>query len=297
MRFYMKKRIITATVFVIAWIALVALKWLVPAGWGALGFDALFCAISVLGCLELLRAMGGVSYPQKVITAAFCSAVVPLYVLVQTTAGQGFLAVACFGCVYAFALAALNVFHRGESTVRGTAVCLFAMLYCGLLSCVLSAVNHIADNSVAAILTLFLSVMFTDSGAFLVGILFKRWLPYRLAPRVSPNKTVVGAAGGVLGGMLGAVAAYFIHYGLGKVLSAPLVYEGAVHPAVVFMLIGLTLSLFAQIGDLFESAIKRECGIKDTGRLLPGHGGVLDRFDSMLFCGVVALVSFGLILA
>lgn len=292
----MKKRIITATVFVIVWLALVALKWLVPDGWGALGFDAVFCAISVLGCLELLRALKGVSSPQKTVTVAFCAAVVPLYVIVEMTAGQGFLAVACFCGVYAFALAALNVFHYGVSTVKGTVTCLFAMFYCGVLSCVLCAVNHLADNSAAAILALFLAVMFTDSGAFLIGISFKRWLPYKLAPALSPNKTVVGAVGGVIGGMLGAVVAYFAYYGMGKVTGTPLVYDGALHPAVTFMLTGLVISLFAQIGDLFESAIKRECGVKDMGRLLPGHGGVLDRFDSMLFCGAVALIGFGMII-
>lgn len=295
---FMKKRMITATVFVVVWIALVALKWLVPDGWGSLGFDALFCAIAVLGCLELLRAIKGndVSPPQKIVTVAFCAAVVPLYVVVEMTMAQGFLAVACFGGVYAFVLASLNVFHFGVSTVRGTVICLFAMLYCGVLSCILSAVNHLADNSTAAILALFLAVMFTDSGAFLVGILFKRWLPYKLAPSLSPNKTIVGAVGGVLGGMIGAIAAYFIYYGLGKAIGTPLVYGGALHPAVVFMLVGLVISLFAQIGDLFESAIKRESGIKDMGKLLPGHGGVLDRFDSMLFCGAVALLSFGMII-
>lgn len=292
----MKKRVITGTVFVLVWIALVALKWLVPGGWGALGFDALFCALSVLGCLELLRAVNGVSFAQKCVTVAFCSAVVPLYTAVQMTAGQGFLAVACFAAVYVFVLAALNIFNFGTSTVRGTARCLFAMLYCGILSCVLSAVNHISENSTAAVITLFMAVMFTDSGAFFVGLLFKRWLPQKLAPRVSPNKTVIGAAGGVLGGMIGAVAAYFIYFGLGKVIDTPLVYDGALHPAVVFMLIGFVISLFAQLGDLFESAIKRECNIKDMGKLLPGHGGVLDRFDSMLFCGVVALLSFGMII-
>ena len=292
----MKSRVITSVVYVVVLIALLALKWLVPAGWGSLGFDAVFCAIAIIGCLELLRATGGVSYLQKVFTVAFCAVAVPLYVAVQLTTGEGFLAIACCGCIYAFALAALNVFHHGDSTIKGTAICFFAMLYCGVLSCMLSAVNHIEENSTAAILTLFLACMFTDGGAFIIGSLLGHRVPLKLAPKLSPKKTVIGAVGGIIGGMLGAIAAYFIYYGLGKALDTPLVYSGALHPAVVFMFIGLVISILDQIGDLFESAIKRECGIKDMGKLLPGHGGVLDRFDSLLFSSVIALFAFGIII-
>lgn len=293
----MKSRYITGAVYVLVLIALCALKWLVPSGWGALGFDAVFTAISVLGTLELLRAIGGVNFIQKVFTVAFSAVVVPLYVACQMAMGQGFLAVAVCGCIYAFALAALNVFHHGESTLKGTATCYFAMLYCGVLSCMLSAVNHVKNNSMAAVLTLFLIVMLTDSFAFITGKLLGKYIPRKLAPSLSPNKTLIGAAGGVIGGMAGAVAAYFIYFGLGKVLDTPLIYSGALHPAVIFMLIGLVGSVFDQIGDLFESAIKRECNVKDMGKLLPGHGGVLDRFDSILFTSVIVLVSFGLIIS
>ena len=69
-------------------------------------------------------------------------------------------------------------------------------------------------------------------------------------------------------------------------------YYGSYHPLVVLMLISVPTSVLAQIGDLFESAIKRGCGIKDMGKLLPGHGGVLDRFDSMLFASVAIVVCF-----
>ena len=292
----MKKRIITGAVYVIVFLALVALKWCVPGGWGSLGFDALFCAVSVLCCLEFLKAMGGVSYLQKVITVAFCAVAVPLYVAVQMAMGQGFLALACCGCIYAFALAALNVFHHGISTVKGTAVCFFAMLYCGVLSCMLSAVNHVEENSTAAILVLFFTVMFADSGAYIIGSLLGKKITLKLAPRLSPNKTVIGGVGGIVGGMLGAIIAYYIYLGLGKVLDTPLVYDSALPAVVAFLIIGFILSIFSQIGDLFESAIKRECGIKDTGKLLPGHGGVLDRFDSMLFSSVIVLFAFGIVL-
>lgn len=295
----MKKRILTGVVYVIVLFGLLALKWLTPGGWGSLGFDALFCAISVISALELLNALKGVSYPQKVVTVAFCAMVVPLYVIVQMTMGNGFLAVGCSGLLYASVLAALNVFHHGESTVHGTMVCLMTMLYCGILSVMLSAVNHLAGNSLAAVMVLFGTAMATDTFAYVIGSIFKRWIPFKLAPKLSPNKTVIGGIGGLLGGMFGAVVAYFVYYGLTFVpgFAAPrLIYYGNMPAVLSFMFIGLVASIFAQIGDLFESAIKRECNIKDTGKLLPGHGGVLDRFDSMLFSCVIVLFSFGIII-
>ncbi len=293
----MSKRTVTGVVYVAVFLALTALKWLIPGGWGFFGFDILFCAISIIGCIEFLNATKDVSYPQKVVTIAFCAVVVPLYVAVQMTVGDGFLAIGCCGCLYAFILAGLNVFLHGDCTIRGTMTCFMAMLYCGILSSMLSAVNHLSENSTAALLLLFLTVMFTDTGAYIIGSIFKKWMPYKLAPRLSPNKTVIGGVGGLVGGMIGAVAAYFIYYGLGIVLKTPLYYTGThIHPAVCFLLIGLVTSAFAQIGDLFESAIKRECGIKDMGKCLPGHGGILDRFDSMLFSSVVVLFSFGILI-
>ncbi|MDE5943119.1 MAG: phosphatidate cytidylyltransferase [Clostridia bacterium] len=295
----MRKRVITGVVYVLVWIVLCVLKWLVPV-WGGLGFDALFCAISVLGSLELLRAVKGVSYSQKILTVAFCAVAVPLYTVTQLTTGGGFIALAvCFG-VYVLALAAFNVFNYGVCTVKGTATCIFTMIYCGVLSCILSAVNHVENNSTAAVILLFLTVMFTDSGAFIFGSLFGKFVPRKLAPKVSPHKTLIGGLGGIIGGMLGGIAAYGLSVGLNAlngvinsdVIGTAIEFSTGIPAIVVFMLAGLVISVFAQIGDLFESAIKRECNVKDMGKLLPGHGGVLDRFDSMLFCGVIVLVAF-----
>ena len=98
--------------------------------------------------------------------------------------------------------------------------------------------------------------------------------------------------------MVGALIAYYVYYGMSLVpkFGTPLVYSGTMPAVVSFMLIGLVTSIFAQVGDLFESAIKRECQIKDMGKILPGHGGVLDRFDSMLFGCVIVLFSCGMLI-
>lgn len=306
----MQKRYITSAVYVLVWIGLTALKWLVPT-WGALGFDVVFCAISVLGGMEYLRAVGNeengfctISAPQRTFTIAFCAVIVPLYVAVEMAMQEGMLAVACAFCVYIIFLAGASVFDHAKSTVKGTIMCVFGMLYCGVLSTILSCVNHLPRNSVIAILVLFMCPVFTDTCAFLVGSTLKRFFPAKLAPQLSPNKTIVGAIGGIIGGIVAGIAAYYVMYIFGGLNGvSPILGEGkgvyltftspTFHPIVALVLVGLVTSVMAQIGDLFESAVKRECHIKDMGNVLPGHGGVLDRFDSMLYCSVIVLLAFG----
>ena len=300
-------RVYTSTVYVIVWIALCSLKWAVPGGYGAFGFDALFCAISIIGSIEFLNAVGGVSAPQRAFTIAFAAVIVPLYVAVQMTMSLGLLAIACAFFVYVMFLMATSVFDHSRSTVKGTITCVFCMLYCGVLSAFMSAINHLATNSMVAILMLFMCTVLTDTGAFAVGSTLKRFFPMKLAPQLSPNKTVVGAIGGLIGGVLGGIMAYYTMYICGGINGQVFFFHmngvqlifasDVVHPLVGFVLLGFLTAIFSQIGDLFESAIKRESGIKDMGKCLPGHGGVLDRFDSMLYSSVFILLAFGIIIS
>ncbi len=119
-----------------------------------------------------------------------------------------------------------------------------------------------------------------DSSSYFVG---KRLGRRRLAPRLSPGKTVEGSIGGLVGAVVtGYVAGLFMDRVATLVLT----------PATC-ALIGLLLGVAGQLGDLSESLLKREAGVKDSGRLLPGHGGFLDRFDSILFTVPLA---YGLVL-
>lgn len=111
----------------------------------------------------------------------------------------------------------------------------------------------------------------SDTLALFAGMFFGR---HKLAPKVSPKKTVEGAVGGLLGGVFGLLVVKWIAYGITGTVF--LTYP----QAAVFGVLG---SVVSQIGDLSFSVIKREFGVKDYGKLLPGHGGVLDRFDSVTF--------------
>jgi phosphatidate cytidylyltransferase len=115
-----------------------------------------------------------------------------------------------------------------------------------------------------------------DSGAYFVGRAIGR---RKLIPAVSPGKTVEGALGGIIVAVVaGALYSALV---LGDLVGLPLgLWEGAVG--------GLLIALVAQIGDLAESLFKREAGVKDSGRVIPGHGGILDRFDALFFALPIA---------
>ena len=119
-----------------------------------------------------------------------------------------------------------------------------------------------------------------DSAAYFAGRAFGK---HKLAPVVSPNKTIEGAVGGVMGSMLLGVVVTACYTALhGQLVGVPLDTLGWRYYVVVVLLGGVG-SLLGIVGDLFASVIKRQCGIKDYGTIFPGHGGIMDRFDSVLF--------------
>ena len=119
-----------------------------------------------------------------------------------------------------------------------------------------------------------------DSAAYFAGRAFGK---HKLAPVVSPNKTIEGAVGGVMGSMLLGVVVTACYTALhGQLVGVPLDTLGWRYYVVVVLLGGFG-SLLGIVGDLLASVIKRQCGIKDYGTIFPGHGGIMDRFDSVLF--------------
>lgn len=123
------------------------------------------------------------------------------------------------------------------------------------------------------VFTIFTISWLCDTAAYFTGRFFGK---HKLIPAVSPKKTVEGAVGGLLGGALGTMAYGLILNGFAIEVMHPL------H----FLALGFGGAIFSQIGDLIASSIKRDCGVKDYPKLIPGHGGILDRFDSVLLAAV-----------
>ena len=140
------------------------------------------------------------------------------------------------------------------------------------LSCLLRL--RMLDYGAGLVLIPLVSAFMSDALALFGGMLLGKT---KLAPRVSPKKTREGAASGLVGGMVGMIL-YRIFFFLCTEVQLHLGW---------CVLLGLVGAVLGQLGDLSFSCVKRQCGIKDYGRLLPGHGGVLDRFDSVIFAAPV----------
>lgn len=124
--------------------------------------------------------------------------------------------------------------------------------------------------------TMFALPIGSDGFALFFGKAFGK---HKLIPKVSPNKTVEGAAAGVLGALFSAMIVYGVT-----------VYHGENLSIWIFIGLGLLASMVNQVGDIVASYIKRFCGVKDFGRLFPGHGGLLDRLDSIMYCAVALCI-------
>ena len=185
----------------------------------------------------------------------------------------------------------VTIFSRplDQRPLAAAAVTMFSAMYTGgALSFAYELRYHsYAIGRVGQCLVLIFPVWLTwssDTGAFFVGRLLGRT---KLMPSVSPAKTVEGAVGGVA--MSVVMAWLFVHY--------LLVPRGQLGLSPIGMVIfGTTIAVAAQMGDLFESLLKREAGMKDSSNLLPGHGGFLDRVDSLLFVLPVAAMLLHLLL-
>ena len=144
--------------------------------------------------------------------------------------------------------------------------------------------NSLFLVSTFGLILTFIIPMFTDTFAYLTGSLFKG---KKLCPKISPNKTISGAVGGVLWGAVSAVVLYLIFNAFEAYNE---VFTQLGFQFWHFIIVGLVVSFVCELGDLFESYLKRKANVKDSGDILPGHGGILDRMDSHIVCAPLIFI-------
>ncbi len=258
--------------------AVVAIPVVGAAIWlGGAALATLLAVASALAAWECCRLAAAAGYAPFTGGVVVIAALTPLAVHGYLT-GAFTPPVLAFSAMIVLASLVGSLFRRapGARPLGAAAVSVFAVLYtAGMLSFAYALRYHdYAIGARAGTALLFYPLIIawsTDIAAYFAGRALGR---RKLMPSVSPAKTVEGAIGGLVAAML--VSWSYMHWVL--VPNASL----AMAPAVA-LLVGAALSVAAQVGDLAESLLKREAGVKDSSRIIPGHGGMLDRIDSLLF--------------
>lgn len=254
----MKTRIIAAAVLVPVLFLLVLVAPEIVAA-------IIFSLMMAIGAYELLYRTGLVRHSRLVLYSAVTAAAVTMWSYYGAVHAYFALIVLAF----VFLLFAEMMMDHVKVRFEMLGICVFAGL---IVPYLLSALVRILTMSTGryVILIPFVVAFLSDAGAYFVGLKYGR---HKLAPVVSPNKTIEGALGGIAAAMLGMLI-----YSLILDIIFPFI---TVHYGLA-LLYGLVGSVTGVFGDLCFSVIKRQTGIKDYGNLIPGHGGILDRFDSLM---------------
>ena len=200
---------------------------------------------------------------------------------------------AMFALVVALLLGMTNIIVKGKVAFDSMMATLFPLLYPGLFFSLIITLQDLDTrlaSTLALVLTFFIASV-NDTFALFIGLKFGK---HRLSPEISPKKSWEGAIAGVVSSVIFAMLVPWIAFRLAGVMPSVAADLAASHypPIWTFGLLGLVASDLSQIGDLVASLVKRHCGIKDFGTIFPGHGGMLDRMDGILFCGVACYVFF-----
>ena len=263
---------------------------------GGVALVALLAVVSALGAWELFRIARAGGVQTLDVLGIPLAALVPVAVHARRSAPSGAgSAIYSLGwteaAVIALALLAVSIWARGVNgrPLSAVAVTLFGIAYVGgMLSFGYMIRYHpYAAGDRAGTALIFLPLILTwgtDTGAYAFGRTFGS---RKLIPSVSPGKTVEGS----LGGLAVAVVACWLYV---RFVLQPYAQVGMSLAGIV--LFALIVSVAAQVGDLAESLLKREAGVKDSSHIIPGHGGILDRFDSLLFVLPVSYLLFRAVL-
>ncbi|MBQ8859685.1 MAG: phosphatidate cytidylyltransferase [Clostridia bacterium] len=280
----MKVRILTALVLLCILVPVLIFS-------GTVAFPivaALFCAVAVG---EMQKCLGTWKKPYISIPACLLAVLLPLGTPVVGGVGENLsimqanpnrtamflLVFAAVFVIYMFYLFAAAVFCRGSLSFSDVVASFVTTFYITLAFTAIPLLRF-GNNGQYYYLLCFLGAWITDSFAYFTGFFFGR---HKLIPEISPKKTIEGS----IGGIVFCVASFLI---FGLVVKQ---WTGRTPNYLVLACLGLLVSVLSQIGDLIASLIKREHGVKDYGKIFPGHGGVMDRFDSVIATAPLLLIA------
>ena len=292
-RSLMLKRTVTAVCLIALLIGLFALSYFVDHG---NIFLDLFIWILLVGAVrEMYFCMQEAGFKLfRVPLAIFLVTSYPVMYLMEHFTGQGFLGlVICFAAGVFAALVVFTFADPERNHAKDLFATVFVMVYPGFIISLAWMLVQRYSAVYAIPFAIFLPVG-ADTFAYWFGSMIGG---KKLCPTISPKKTVAGFVGGLFGGMLVSVIMFLLFEQFALFPRAGYVpfTDATWKSALIYLAIGLVGSLAGQLGDLAASRLKRALGIKDFGKIFPGHGGIMDRFDSIMAGIIVLLVSFTII--
>lgn len=255
-----KERVISGIVLVV-----LALAAILP---GGPILAVTLCTISVIGFLELTKVCEvGVASKVNALEIIGIISIAGYYLLIFFAKTQTYFMFAII--LFMVALMFVYVFAFPKYTAKQVMATYFSLIYAPVMLSFVYMTREL-ENGIYLVWMIFISSWISDTCAYFVGVLFGK---HKLAPILSPKKSIEGSIGGIAGSaIVGALFGYYLDskLGVGQFM-------------VMLSIVGAVGSVISQVGDLAASAIKRNYEIKDYGKLIPGHGGIMDRFDSVIF--------------
>ncbi|MCL2096003.1 MAG: phosphatidate cytidylyltransferase [Oscillospiraceae bacterium] len=239
-------------------------------------FDIVIALISLLGTLELLKCAGVIKKYALSLPSLAAAFFAPL--LFRYAANE---LIPVIFAAYLFYLLFASVFTRKNNSTNDMALCFFSAVFVSVSFTAVIITRELARGDILYLL-IFIGAWSTDTFAYFTGKFLGRHKLPGVLREVSPNKTVEGVMGGVI-----FCALAFVLYGFIIEKSNRF---GVSPDYITLACSGVLVSAAAQLGDLSMSAIKRNYGVKDYGAVFPGHGGVLDRFDSVMAAAAAVMI-------
>lgn len=286
----MLKRVITGAVFTAIILGGIYLR-----GWA---LRALMLAAMLIGMFEVYRAIKKTgAKPAEWAGYVYAVLAIAIEALVQLPNAPEWLKTMnapATALVIGLLLGLSAIVLRGRVDFPALSATVLPMAYPGFLFSMLASLQDIpnAAMALAALLIAFFLASINDVFALFTGMALGK---HKLSPEISPKKTIEGSIGGLIASAVFAMlVAWLLDWAQAAgVAQALRIGEAEAEFSIPgFAMMGVFAGAMSQIGDLTASLVKRHCGVKDYGTIFPGHGGIMDRFDGILFCGAVCAVFF-----